>query len=156
MAEYSTAECLLNPDWRQQHTHHMHVAYCYFGGQLVLRVTTPHIRHGCIPCISHAVDTAAVSDGELDWHRQLATSVTLNSGPTCSVSAWLQARQERLIAQVEERRRLRATVVPTDVGEVKALLRQLGQPITLFGEREVGGRMAGFLLTASEIYGIPI
>lgn len=48
-----------------------------------------------------------------------------------------QARQERLIAQVEERRRLRATVVPTDVGEVKALLRQLGQPITLFGEREV-------------------
>ena len=46
-------------------------------------------------------------------------------------------RQERLIAQVEERRRLRATVVPTDVQEVKLLLRQLEQPITLFGEREV-------------------
>ena len=55
----------------------------------------------------------------------------------CALSV-TQARQERLIAQVEERRRLRATVVPTDVGEVKALLRQLGQPITLFGEREVG------------------
>lgn len=45
---------------------------------------------------------------------------------------------------MEERRRLRATVVPTDVGEVKALLRQLGQPITLFGEREVCGRMNAF------------
>jgi pre-mRNA processing factor 4 (PRP4) like len=47
-------------------------------------------------------------------------------------------RQARLIAQVEERRRLRATVVPTAVDEVKQLLRQLEQPITLFGEREVG------------------
>lgn len=46
-------------------------------------------------------------------------------------------RQARLIAQVEERRRLRATVVPTDVAEVKQLLRQLEQPITLFAEREV-------------------
>ncbi len=46
-------------------------------------------------------------------------------------------RQARLIEQVEERRRLRATVVPTDVTAVKMLLRQLGQPITLFGEREV-------------------
>ena len=46
-------------------------------------------------------------------------------------------RQERLIAQVEERRMLRATVVPTDVAEVKLLLRRLGEPITLFGERPV-------------------
>lgn len=51
-----------------------------------------------------------------------------------------QARQERLIAHVEERRRLRATVVPTDVGEVKALLRQLEQPVTLFGEKEMERR----------------
>lgn len=48
-------------------------------------------------------------------------------------------RQARLIEQVEERRRLRATVVPTDVQAVKMLLRQLGEPITLFGEREVSG-----------------
>ena len=46
-------------------------------------------------------------------------------------------RQERLIQEVEERRRVRATVVPTAVPEVKALLRELGEPTTLFGEGPV-------------------
>ena len=46
-------------------------------------------------------------------------------------------RQARLIAEVEERRRVRATVVPTAVPEVKALLRELGEPTTLFGEGPV-------------------
>ena len=57
----------------------------------------------------------------------------------CAVQGSREAaeRQERLIAQVEERRKLRATVVPTDVAEVKLLLRRLGEPITLFGERPV-------------------
>lgn len=32
---------------------------------------------------------------------------------------------------------MRQTVVPTDDGKVRQLLRQLGEPITLFGEREV-------------------
>lgn len=39
--------------------------------------------------------------------------------------------------KLELKRRLRSAVVPTDPGEVKALLRQLAEPITLFGEREV-------------------
>ena len=46
-------------------------------------------------------------------------------------------RQARLIAEVEERRRVRATVVPTAIPEVKALLRELGEPTTLFGEGPV-------------------
>ena len=46
-------------------------------------------------------------------------------------------RQARLIAVVEERRRVRATVVPTAIPEVKALLRELGEPTTLFGEGPV-------------------
>jgi len=46
-------------------------------------------------------------------------------------------RQARLIAEVDERRRVRATVVPTAIPEVKALLRELGEPTTLFGEGPV-------------------
>ena len=51
-----------------------------------------------------------------------------------------RAQQEELIRQVELRRRMRATVVPTNDGEVCKILRQAGEPITLFGEREVRTR----------------
>ena len=47
------------------------------------------------------------------------------------------ARQARLIADVEERRQRKAVVVPTDVAEVKLLLRRLKEPVTLFGEGPV-------------------
>ena len=57
--------------------------------------------------------------------------------PPVQASKEAQERQEQLIAEVETRRRLRQTVVPTDPGEVKQTLRQLGEPVTLFGEREV-------------------
>ena len=39
--------------------------------------------------------------------------------------------------EIELRRKMRATVVPTNDGEVRRMLRQLGEPVTLFGEREV-------------------
>ena len=38
---------------------------------------------------------------------------------------------------MELRRKLKATVVPTNDVEVRALLRRAEQPVTLFGEREV-------------------
>jgi hypothetical protein len=37
----------------------------------------------------------------------------------------------------EVRRRIRATMVPTADADVRRLLRQVEQPVTLFGEREV-------------------
>ncbi len=46
--------------------------------------------------------------------------------------------QEKILAEFELRRKVRATVVPTDDGKVREMLRQLEEPITLFGEREVG------------------
>jgi hypothetical protein len=49
-----------------------------------------------------------------------------------------QEEQEKLLRDFELRRRIRSTVVPTDGGKVRAMLRALGEPITLFGEREVG------------------
>jgi hypothetical protein len=45
--------------------------------------------------------------------------------------------QEKLLAEFELRRKIRATLVPTDDGKVREMLRQLQEPITLFGEREV-------------------
>lgn len=46
--------------------------------------------------------------------------------------------QEKLLREFELRRRIRATVVPTDDIKVRTMLRALGEPITLFGEKEVG------------------
>jgi hypothetical protein len=55
-----------------------------------------------------------------------------------------QEEQEKLLRDFELRRRIRSTVVPTDGGKVRAMLRALGEPITLFGEREVGLFFATF------------
>ena len=52
-----------------------------------------------------------------------------------------QEEQEKLLRDFELRRRIRSTVVPTDDGKVRAMLRALGEPITLFGEREVRQHM---------------
>jgi hypothetical protein len=48
-----------------------------------------------------------------------------------------QEEQEKLLRDFELRRRIRSTVVPTDDAKVRTMLRALGEPITLFGEREV-------------------
>ncbi|GBF89870.1 U4,U6 small nuclear ribonucleoprotein [Raphidocelis subcapitata] len=45
--------------------------------------------------------------------------------------------QEKLLAEFELRRKIRATLVPTEDGKVREMLRQLGEPVTLFGEREM-------------------
>lgn len=45
------------------------------------------------------------------------------------------ARASAIISQFERKRRAAAMVVPTDDTKVRAKLRELGEPITLFGER---------------------
>ena len=45
--------------------------------------------------------------------------------------------QEEALKEMEARRRMRATIVPTGVDAVKRVLRSLGEPVTLFGERPV-------------------
>ena len=45
--------------------------------------------------------------------------------------------QEAVIKEVELKWRMKQTVVPTDDTKVKQMLRQIGEPVTLFGEREV-------------------
>lgn len=48
-----------------------------------------------------------------------------------------KAVQQELVEQAELRRRMRQMVVPTLDAEVRTMLRSIGEPITLFGEREV-------------------
>lgn len=57
--------------------------------------------------------------------------------PTWQASAEHARKQQELMREIELRRKMKATVVPTADGEVRRMLRQLGEPITLFGEREV-------------------
>jgi len=48
----------------------------------------------------------------------------------------MPSRQEQLIQEFELKRRAQAIIVPTNDGAVRDQLRSLGEPITLFGERE--------------------
>lgn len=48
-----------------------------------------------------------------------------------------RAREENqaLLDELERRKKNRTMAVPTDDGRVRARLREIGEPITLFGER---------------------
>ena len=64
------------------------------------------------------------------------------------------ARQEELIRELELKRRSKTIVVPTNDGEVRKQLRSLGEPITLFGERELERReRLRFILTGLDAEG---
>lgn len=52
-------------------------------------------------------------------------------------SSQAHAAQREVLEGIELQRRMRQMVVPTADAEVRAMLRSVGQPITLFGEREV-------------------
>jgi U4/U6 small nuclear ribonucleoprotein PRP4 len=44
---------------------------------------------------------------------------------------------EAKVKEFELKRKMKATVVPTDDLKVRQMLRQMGEPITFFGEKEV-------------------
>ncbi len=44
---------------------------------------------------------------------------------------------EQKVKDFELKRKMRSTVVPTDDAKVREQLRQIAEPVTLFGEREV-------------------
>ena len=46
-----------------------------------------------------------------------------------------KARHDELLKQLEAKKRARAITVPTNDNLVKKKLREMGEPITLFGER---------------------
>ena len=51
-----------------------------------------------------------------------------------------QAQQAELLANIDQRRRMQSLVVPTDSSKIRAMLRALRDPVTLFGERDMERR----------------
>ncbi|XP_040014303.1 U4/U6 small nuclear ribonucleoprotein Prp4 [Xiphias gladius] len=63
-----------------------------------------------------------------------AGNINISSGETLEMEERVSERQQEALAEFERRRRARQITVSTDDAEVKAGLRALGEPITLFGE----------------------
>ncbi|XP_029942701.1 U4/U6 small nuclear ribonucleoprotein Prp4 [Salarias fasciatus] len=63
-----------------------------------------------------------------------AGNINISSGETLEMEERVSERQQEALAEFERRRRARQITVSTDDAEVKACLRALGEPITLFGE----------------------
>lgn len=96
---------------------------------------------------------SSMSDGKIDVMAALAQmdkgiesgNINIDSidGPALGLSESAKAsqtRQAELLAQVDAMRRARTIVVPTNDSTVRQKLRELGHPITLFGERAPGRR----------------
>uniref|UniRef100_A0A673AYS1 U4/U6 small nuclear ribonucleoprotein Prp4-like n=1 Tax=Sphaeramia orbicularis TaxID=375764 RepID=A0A673AYS1_9TELE len=63
-----------------------------------------------------------------------AGNINISSGRNDLMEERVSERQQEALAEFERRRRARQITVSTDDAEVKAGLRALGEPITLFGE----------------------
>ncbi|XP_030391393.1 U4/U6 small nuclear ribonucleoprotein Prp4 [Gopherus flavomarginatus] len=63
-----------------------------------------------------------------------AGNINITSGEVFDLEDHISERQAEVLAEFERRKRARQINVSTDDSEVKACLRALGEPITLFGE----------------------
>ncbi|XP_030062372.1 U4/U6 small nuclear ribonucleoprotein Prp4 isoform X2 [Microcaecilia unicolor] len=63
-----------------------------------------------------------------------AGNINITSGESFDLEEHISERQAEVLAEFERRKRARQINVSTDDSEVKACLRALGEPITLFGE----------------------
>ncbi|KAG9353845.1 hypothetical protein JZ751_011969 [Albula glossodonta] len=63
-----------------------------------------------------------------------AGNINISSGESLEMEDRVSERQAEVLAEFERRKRARQITVSTDDAEVKACLRALGEPITLFGE----------------------
>uniref|UniRef100_A0A6Q2XE09 Pre-mRNA processing factor 4 (PRP4)-like domain-containing protein n=1 Tax=Esox lucius TaxID=8010 RepID=A0A6Q2XE09_ESOLU len=63
-----------------------------------------------------------------------AGNINISSGESLELEERVSERQSEVLAEFERRKRARQITVSTDAAEVKACLRALSEPITLFGE----------------------
>ena len=91
------------------------------------------------------VGCGAVGAGGAARRAPPRTPSTPSNPPPCfQASREAMRRLQDLIAEVEARQRARARAVPTKDAHCRALLRQLREPVTLFGEREARGSGRGW------------
>ena len=79
-------------------------------------------------------DRAALVEGMAKGNIHIAGGSVGDRFALSDGSEQTRERQEELMRELESRRRQRAIAVTTDDGEVRAQLRQHGEPVTLFGE----------------------
>lgn len=79
-------------------------------------------------------DRAALVEGMVKGNIHIAGGAVGDRFALSDGSEQTRERQEELMRELESRRRQRAIAVTTDDGEVRAQLRQHGEPVTLFGE----------------------
>ena len=79
-------------------------------------------------------DRAALVEGMAKGNIHIAGGAVGDRFALSDGSEQTRERQEELMRELESRRRQRAIAVTTDDGEVRAQLRQHGEPVTLFGE----------------------
>ena len=92
---------------------------------------------GAATHVPHDAAAALAGPSHVPLAPPMAAAPTLAA--TASQAAARLAR-DGVLAAVAARQRARAVAVPTDDGTVRALLRRVGQPVTLFGEREAERR----------------
>lgn len=82
---------------------------------------------------AYAALPASVPHADMLTHQPIA-----DTQPAPSVDASISRARDAdaaLVAALESRKTARSLAVPTDDAKVRQRLRQLGQPVTLFGER---------------------
>ncbi|XP_065829945.1 U4/U6 small nuclear ribonucleoprotein Prp4-like [Oscarella lobularis] len=63
-----------------------------------------------------------------------AGNINFSDGGSYDLSTVSEQRQQEVLAEFEKRKKARAIAVPTDDTQIKARLREFGEPICLFGE----------------------
>ena len=93
----------------------------------------PHIYYGRLE-EKEREHLAKGESGLLGKKGLKAGNINITSGEVFEIEEHISERQAKVLAEFERRKRARQINVSTDDSEVKACLRALGEPITLFGE----------------------
>ncbi|EEF32299.1 U4/U6 small nuclear ribonucleoprotein Prp4, putative [Ricinus communis] len=80
------------------------------------------------------------SDSDEEYDATITTTATANEYIESETSRQQRERQQKALQDLMMKRRAAALAVPTNDKAVRARLRRLGEPITLFGEREMERR----------------
>ena len=78
--------------------------------------------------------TAAIAAAAAKGHVNIASQMQVEVMDLSTESREAQMQHAETLRRFEAQQRARSVIVPTDAQEVKCKLRELGHPVTLFGE----------------------